>query len=85
MFGFIKKIFIVLLASIANASNHIKYVSLSNEKRDIEDAFLIYISLYPVKNFTLIHLQLNQTNMLEVVTLSVTCLIKYMLQIKHNI
>ena len=85
MFGIIKKIFIVLLASIANASNHIKYVSLSNEKRDIEHAFLIYISMYPVKNFTLIHLQLNQTNMLEVVTLSMTCLIKYMFQIKHNI
>ena len=85
MFGIIKKIFIVLLASIANASNHIKYVSLSNEKLDIEHTFLIYISMYPVKNFTLIHLQLNQTNMLEVVTLSMTCLIKYMFQIKHNI
>ena len=85
MFGIIKKIFIVLLASIANASNHIKYVFLSNEKLDIEHTFLIYISMYPVKNFTLIHLQLNQTNMLEVVTLSMTCLIKYMFQIKHNI
>ena len=32
MFGIIKKMFIVLLASIVNASNHTKCMSLSNEK-----------------------------------------------------
>ena len=32
MFGIIKKIFIVLLTSIVNASNHTKCVSLSNQK-----------------------------------------------------
>ena len=32
MLGIIKKIFIVLLSSIVNASNHTKCVSLSNQK-----------------------------------------------------
>ena len=32
MFGFIKKIFIGLLASLVNASNHTKCVSSSNPK-----------------------------------------------------
>ena len=32
MFGFIKNIFIGLFTSIVNASNHTKYVSLSNQK-----------------------------------------------------
>ena len=32
MFGIIKKMFIVLLASIVNASNHTKCMSLNNQK-----------------------------------------------------
>ena len=32
MFGFIKKIFIKLLASLISASNHTKCLSLSNQK-----------------------------------------------------
>ena len=32
MFGLIKKIFIALLSGIVNASNHTKYVLLSNQK-----------------------------------------------------
>ena len=32
MFGFILKRFIVLFTTIVNASNHTKYVSLSNQK-----------------------------------------------------
>ena len=32
MFGLIKKIFVLLLTSIVNASNHTKSVSLSNQK-----------------------------------------------------
>ena len=35
MLGIIKKMFIVLLASIVNASNHKKCVSLSNQKCEI--------------------------------------------------
>ena len=38
MFGIIKKIFIVLLASIVNASNHIKFASLINQKSEIQPA-----------------------------------------------
>ena len=36
MFGIIKKIFMVLLASIVKASNHTKCVSLSNQKCEIQ-------------------------------------------------
>ena len=32
MFGIIKKLFAVLLASIANTTNYTKFVSLSNQK-----------------------------------------------------
>ena len=32
IFGFIKKIFIVILASVVNASNHTKCMLLSNRK-----------------------------------------------------
>ena len=35
MFGIIKKMFIVLLNSIVNASNHTKCIFLSNQKCDI--------------------------------------------------
>ena len=44
MFGIIKKIFIVLLASIFNASNHAKCVSLSNQKYNIQPTL---IDLHP--------------------------------------
>ena len=33
MFGLIKKMFVILFTSIVSASNHTKYVLLSNEKR----------------------------------------------------
>ena len=59
MFGIIKKMFIVLLSSIGNAPNHTKYVSLSNQKSEIQPTL---INLHPnedSKNFTTIHLQLN--------------------------
>ena len=36
MFGVIKKLFIVLLTSTFNASNHTKCVSLSNQKCEIQ-------------------------------------------------
>ena len=57
MFGFIKEIFIGFLTSLAvNASSHTKCISLSNKKCEIQPAL---ISLYPVKNYTIIHLRLN--------------------------
>ena len=44
MFGIIKKMFIVLLTSIVNASNHTKCVSLSNQKCKIQPTL---INLHP--------------------------------------
>ena len=44
MFGIIKKIFIVLLSSIVNVSNHTKCVSLSSQKCMIQPTL---ISLHP--------------------------------------
>ena len=54
MFGIIKKMFIVLLASIVNGSKHTKCVSLNNQKCEIQPTF---INLHPtVKNSIIIHL-----------------------------
>ena len=36
MFALVKKMFIILLTSIVNASNHTKYVLLSNQKCEIQ-------------------------------------------------
>ena len=44
MSGFIKKIFIRLLASVVSASNPIKFVSLTNQKRRIQPTL---INLHP--------------------------------------
>ena len=44
MFGIIKEMFIVLLTSIVNASNHAKCVSLSNQKCKIQPTL---INLHP--------------------------------------
>ena len=44
MFGMIKKMFIALLTSIVNDFNHTKFVSLSNEKWEIQPAV---INLHP--------------------------------------
>ena len=46
MFGIIKKIFMGLLISIANACNHTKCVSLSNQKCMIQPTL---INLHPNK------------------------------------
>ena len=40
MFGFTKKVFIVLLTSLANVSSHTKCVSLSNQKCEIQPALI---------------------------------------------
>ena len=50
---------IKLLISLANASNHTKCVSLSNQKCMIQPTLLIYILMNTVKNFTTDHLRLN--------------------------
>ena len=58
MFGIIKKIFIMLLSSVVNASNHTKCVSLSNQKFKIQPT-LINILMNTVKSFNIIHSQLK--------------------------
>ena len=80
-----KKKVIGLLTGLVNAYNHTKCVSLSNQKCEIQHTFIYYILMNPVKNFTTIHLQLNYTNVLEVVILSMTYVIKYVFQIKQKI
>ena len=60
MFGIIEKMFLVLLASKVNASNHIKCVYVSNQKNEIQLLILIYILINTVKNFfSIIHLLLK--------------------------
>ena len=77
MFGLINKIFIELLTDILSASNQIKYVSLSSQKR-ITQPTLIYLNpMNTVKNLTTIHLQLNETDELEVLIFLITYPIKY--------
>ena len=44
MFGIIKKMFIIIISSIVNASNHTKCVSLSNQKCMIQTTL---INLHP--------------------------------------
>ena len=47
MFGIIKKMFIVLLGSIVNASTHIKCVYLSNQKCEIQPTLInLYLNEY---------------------------------------
>ena len=55
MFGIIKKMFIVLLTIIVNVSNHTKYVSLSNQKCEIQPTL---ISVHR-NEYTTIHFWLN--------------------------
>ena len=84
MFGFIMKMFVLLLTSLTNESNHTKCISLNDQKCEIQP--------------TLINLHPNQYNqelryypfavkldMLKVKILLKTYLIKYVLQIKQMI
>ena len=59
MFGSIKKMFIVLLSSIVNASNHTKYVSFVIKNVKFKLPLLIYILMNTAKNFTTIDFQAN--------------------------
>ena len=51
--------FIVLLASIVNDSNHKKCVSSSNQKCDIQPTLIGYVLMNTVNNINTIHLRLN--------------------------
>ena len=77
MFGNInnnnKKMFIILLTNIVNASNHTKCISLSNKNVNFKLLLLIYIIMNIVKNYTTIHMLLNQINVMEVVIFGKVC------------
>ena len=66
-----------LIVSIVNGSNHVKCVSLSNQKCITQPIFINYIIMNIFKNFITICLQLNCIDVLEVVVLLMTYLIKY--------
>ena len=81
MFGIIKKIFMGLLISIANASNHTKCVSLSNQKCVIQPT-LIY--LHPNKYSQEFHYY-SFAFKLDRCVESCNTLIKYVFQIIRKI
>ena len=85
MFGIIKRTFIVLLASIAYASNHTKRVSLSNQQCWIKPTV---INLHPNKysqEFHYCQFAVILDRCLEVVILRMIYLIKCGFQIKQKI
>ena len=85
MLGITKKIFIVLLSSIVNASNHAKCVSLSNQKCMIQPTL---ISLHPneySQEFHYYPFSVKLEDTLEVVLLLMTYLIKYVFKIKQDL
>ena len=76
MLGLIKKVLIVVLSSIVNASNNIKCVSSRN------------VNLHPNKHSQAFHyypFPLNLMDVLEALILLMTYLIKYAFQIKQKI
>ena len=73
-----------LIISIVNGSNHAKCVSLSNQKCMTQPSLIDYIIMNIFKNFTNICLQLNCIDVLEVVVLLMTYLIKYVFQMKQE-
>ena len=77
MFGLIKKVFVGLLSSIVNASNHTECVLLSNQKCMIQPNL--------IRNFTTVLSQLIYIDVLVVVILLMIYLIKCAFPIKQKI
>ena len=77
--------FIGLLKSIVDDSNHRKCISLSNQKCEIQPSLINLHLMNTVKKFTAIHFRLNYIVALEVVILLMTYLIKFVFQIKQTI
>ena len=84
IFGLVEKLFILLLSSILNASNHTKCVSLSNQKCMIQHTLTnIHPNEYSHKfHYYQFSIKLN---VLEVAILWMTCLVNYAFQIKQKI
>ena len=76
---------IILLTSIVSTCNQTKYVSFSNQNCKIQPTFINLPPNNIEKNFATIHLPLNDIDLLEVVLLLMTYLIKYVFQIKQKI
>ena len=81
MFGLIKKVFIVLLTGLVNGSNHKNSISLGNQKSKVQPTV---INLHPNKYSQKFHYYLFAVkfDVLEVVTVWMTYLVKYAFQIK---
>ena len=84
MFGSIKKMFMGLLISVVNGSNHTKCMSLSNQKCMIQATLINlhpneYIQEFHYYSFAVI------LDLLNVVILLMTYLIKYVFQTKQKI
>ena len=78
--------FIVLLSSIINASSHTKCMSSTNPKCKIQPTLIsLNPSEYSQELDNSVHLQLNYIDVLEIVILLMTYIIKYVFQIKQNI
>ena len=84
MFRFIKQVFIGLLASIVNASNHTKCISLNNQQCMIQPT---HINLHPNEYSQGCYYQLavNLDRPWEVVILLMIYPIKYVFQTKQDL
>ena len=85
MFGLIKKILIGLLTGLVNGFNHKKCVLLRNQKCMTQPTL---INLHPneySQEFHYCPFAAKLDDLLEVVILLMTCLIKYVFQIKQKI
>ena len=78
--------FIGILIGRGNASNHIKYVSLNNQECTTQSTLiLICIQINTLKVYITIHLQLKETDVLEVVILLMIYLIKHVSNEKEDL
>ena len=77
--------FVVLLTSILNVSNLAKLISLNNQQCMDQPTLLIYTLMNNVKDYITIHLQLIQTDVLEVAILLMVYLLEYVFQTKQKI
>ena len=87
MFGLTKKILIGILTDLVNESNHTKCVSLSNQKCMIQPTLInLHSNEYNQEfNISSFVIKSDQIDVLEVVILLITYLIKYVFQVKQKI
>ena len=66
MFSLIEKTFIGLFTGLVNGSNHTNVYGYVIKNVTLNLLLLVYILIDAIKNFINIHLQLNKTDVLEV-------------------